>query len=148
MPDTIRQRILDAIATQLATVSGVQRVYRAREAVELTTAEYPAFKLVDRGDIAVTRRIQCQDRRLSFEVVMFTSDHDADARDDTLATLLGDAEAALTADESWGDLAYETLVTSTDEAQSDAQPEAGRRTFLGEVGYRTALGDSTKVVVL
>ena len=78
----------------------------------------------------------------------FTEDVDKGARDDTLETLLGGVEATLTADESWDDLAYETIISSTDEAQSDIAPEAGRRVFVGEVGYRTAIGDATKVVVL
>ena len=143
----IRQLILDAMGAALDAVSGVVHVYRHRESVS-AQLDYPSLRLVDRGD-ATERKIQhLHESRLQFEVWAYIQDYDREERRQDVAQLRAAVEAALMADEKWGDKAVQTNLTSADEHQSEITDPDGFAVVLGEVVYRTELTNPNIVAEL
>jgi hypothetical protein len=134
------------MATALDAVTGVSRVYRAREA-DFDQHDTTALKLVDRGD-TYTRMVHCYEGRLGFEIRILERDYAEAGLRDTLAVRRADVHQALTNNEFWNGLAVETTVRVADEAQSEALDPLGLMVLEGEVLYRTPVNDPYKVMVL
>ena len=143
---SVRDLIFDRMATALDAVSGIERVYRARETT-FDQHDTKALKLVDRGD-AMLRALTHYENRAGFEIRLLERDYDENALRDTLSDLRASIETALNNGEFWTDLAVETTVRASDEVQGDATNPAGLLVMDGEVLYRVALNDPSKVVVL
>ena len=143
---SVRDLIFDRMATALDAVSGIERVYRARETT-FDQHDTKALKLVDRGD-SLLRTLTHYENRAGFEIRLLERDYDENALRDTLSDLRASIETALNNGEFWTDLAVETTVRASDEVQGDATNPAGLLVMDGEVLYRVALNNPSKVVVL
>lgn len=142
----IRQLIFDAIGAALDAISGVQHVYRHREAV--SDYDFPSLRIVDRGDVTSRRVQHLYESRLQFEVWVHGKDWDREERRQDVAQLRAAVEAALMNSETWGGLAVQTNLTSADEHQGEALDPDAFAVVLGEIVYRTELNNPNLVAEL
>lgn len=145
-PLPIRERILDAVCAALDAIDGITHVYRHREAA--SDYDYPALRVLDRGDVA-TRRVQhVYDARIALQIVVYQQDHEREERRQDLARYRAAVIAAAMVDETWGGLAWETLWQTGDEQQSEAGDPDGLNLLQFEIAYRTELDDPYVTVEL
>lgn len=143
---SVRDTILDNMATALDAVSGITKVYRAREA-GFDLHETTALQIVDKGD-GFVRMLNCYEAKLFFEIRIRDKDYAKDELRDTLATRRAAVQAALTDNETWSGYAVETTLNAADESLGEAMDPAARVLIDGYVLYRTQVNDPTKVMVL
>lgn len=145
-PLPIRQLILDAVGAALDAISGVQHVYRHREAV--SDYDYPSLRIVDRGD-STERKVQhLHEARLQFEVWAHGRDWDREERRQDLAQLRTSVEIALMNNDTWSGYAVQTNLTSADEHQGEALDPDAFAVVIGEIVYRTELNNPYVVAEL
>ncbi len=142
MTDIKRERILAAVATALASTTGVSgRVYRSRTEA-FARNEAPAIVIEPGDDVPAQEPVStCKiDWRLTVNVLV----HTRGAIPEKLAApIIASAHALLMADRTLGDLAMETWPGTVQHQREQGDATAGWTICAYSVRYRTSQPDLT-----
>lgn len=131
---------LYAITTAHGYQTDLRRVYAHGEST-LKLHEYPAIRVVDRGDAATKHVGWNYYGKLLLELWAYLRSHETDERADELSSLWADLCQYVEVDETWGGLAEETIIQSGDLKQNDAGMPDAIMAAVVEIGYRTELNN-------
>lgn len=117
MATTIRETILDRVATQLATITtgngyeqSVSKVYRPSVAV-LNITTYPAVVIRDNGDEPRWHLRDAMEHTMSLDIIAYVEKGNDDDRLEALSDLLGDIQKLAMADDTWNSNARRTWIS-------------------------------------
>lgn len=154
MPDPIREQILAAVKTRLASISvstgyqtNVEEVLRVPEPASDAIGD-PSVQIVDRGDVTRRHARLAYENLMDLDIFVVVKEGDSDDLSKECQKVMSDVAQAVEVDDTWGGLAVVTHIGTQASVTSEPLGMTGAARSTLRILYRVESADPTTARVI